>query len=235
MGSLASALGLTCCIACGILVLSSLTRDWTYGSGIERQILSQGTTREVPRCRFFCLCLLSSSSCLHLPSLPIIVFCLQHLPCLDWSFSSFMCHQYEANYSKFEELCSPVSTLYLLSFLPFFHSIPYFFKEGYCSIADLQRCVNSAARHSGPVLHIYVFFFHALLHYGISQDIHHGSPCRPVGPSCFSILCGEVCICSARTPLLPSPRPFLTTTMSLFFPWVRFYFALAQTCSFMSF
>ena len=68
-------------------------------------------------------------------------------------------------------------------FFLFYESIIYLKCLNFCSTAEWFRCLN-----------IYIAFY-ILFHYGLSQDMEYSSPCRTVGPCCFSLLCIIVYIC----------------------------------------
>ena len=43
--------------------------------------------------------------------------------------------------------------------------------------------------------HIYIYIFHIIFHYGLSQDIEYSSLCYAVGLCCLSILYIVVYVC----------------------------------------
>ena len=44
----------------------------------------------------------------------------------------------------------------------------------------------TAVQQSDSVIHVYLFFFHILFLYGLSQDIEYSSLCCTGGPRCLS-------------------------------------------------
>ena len=64
----------------------------------------------------------------------------------------------------------------------------------------------SAVQQSNPIIPIYTFFSHIILHHVLSQDIGYSSLCFPVGLHFLSILNVIVCIYqTSNSPSIPLP------------------------------
>ena len=122
-------------------------------------------------------------------------------------------------------------------FLFFFWSNWYIFflKKFHWTIVILECCVNFCCTAKW-LLHIcvyicsfiiYIFLFHVLFLYGLSQDIEYGSLCRIVGP-CLSILYILVCICLSQIPGLPPP--LAATSLSSMYVSLFLFHRYAHLC-----
>ena len=80
----------------------------------------------------------------------------------------------------------------------------------YCSIVDLQYCVNFCCTAKWVSFTYIYILFHILFHYGLLQDIGYSSLCCAVGPCCLSILYILLCICQSQ-----APNPSLPTSLPL--------------------
>ena len=105
-------------------------------------------------------------------------------------------------------------------------------------LVEVQLIYNtvpvSAAQQSDSIIHIWIFFFNILFHYGLSQEIRYRSPCYPVGP-CLSILNVSL---HQLTPNSQSilllrwpPHPRLSNHKSVLYVWVCFCFVDKFICA----
>ena len=82
------------------------------------------------------------------------------------------------------------------------------------SIVYLQCCHFCCTAKWLPFTYVYIF--HVLFLYGLSQDIEYSALYSTVGPYCFSIWNPLVCTCESQTPntsIPPSLSPLATTNL----------------------